>query len=396
MGNTPVDEFVTFAEYRVYPGAPPRPTQATLLSSLGPIRLTPRRARTMHPPTLVSPLAQNPLARAIRAFAILLALGVAPSGCDQFGGSAGVPDYSTTARDNYQRGMNELKKENYADAIKLFEYVRKKFSFSRWATLAELAIADANFGREKYMDAVDEYRTFTKNHPTHEKVTDGYCDFRIGEAYYKEIPSEWFLVPPSYEKDMGPVRDAIRELAAFVVQYPESPHLEKAKRLEEDCVRRLAEHEVYVADFYMRRRRPVAAIGRLEGLVKGTFLPKLASETGNATDRLSVVARGWLKVNMEPKVLLLLGRTYMLMERPDQARLAFERLITQHPDDFHAKKAQKAKERISTIVRRMRFAAGDSSSAKASMPTWPRRSCTKAAVMKVAPTSRKTAASSCQ
>lgn len=288
---------------------------------------------------LLLPSRPRPLARGIRALALALLVGAAPAGCDQFGGS-GVPDYSTNARDNYQRGVAEMTKENYADAIKLFEYVRKKFTFSRWATLAELGIADANFGREKYMDAVDEYRAFVKNHPTHDKVTDGYCDFRVGEAYYKEIPSEWFLVPPSYEKDMGPVRDAIRELAAFVVAYPESPYLEKAKRLEEDCVRRLAEHEVYVADFYMKRKRPVAAIGRLEGLVKGTFLPRLASETGNATDRLSVVARGWLKVNMEPKVLLLLGRTYLLMERPDQARLAFERLITQHPGDFHSKKAE--------------------------------------------------------
>jgi outer membrane protein assembly factor BamD len=149
------------------------------------------------------------------------------------------------------------------------------------------------------------------------------------------------MVPPSYEKDQGPVRDALRELAAFVAAFPRSPYLEKAKKLEEDCIRRLAEHEIYVADFYMRRDHPLASVGRLEGLVRGDFLPKLATEaSGEASERLSTVARAYLKANLEPEVLLLLGRTYMKMNKPELARQAFERLIATHPDDYHAKKAR--------------------------------------------------------
>ena len=34
--------------------------------------------------------------------------------------------------------------------------------------------------------------------------------FKIGEAYHKQIPTDWFLAPPSYEKDQGPVLDALR------------------------------------------------------------------------------------------------------------------------------------------------------------------------------------------
>lgn len=279
-------------------------------------------------------------ASACRALSIGLALlALGPSaGCEMLSGN-GSPDYSTSARENYERAVNESKKQNYTDAIKLFEYVKRKFGYTQYATLSELGIADCNFGREKYLDAVDGYRAFVKAHPTHPRVVDGYADFRVGESFFHEIPTEWFLVPPAYEKDMGPVRDALRELASFVVEFPRSPYLPKAIHLEEDCVRRLAEHEVYVADFYMRRKHGKAAVHRLEGLVRGDFLPKLATETGVATDRLSGVAKRFLKEKMEPEVLLLLGRTYMGMERPDLARSTFERLISDHPEDYHAKKA---------------------------------------------------------
>src|SRR5437868_4524499 len=105
---------------------------------------------------------------------LLIACGLAAgAGCSLFTtGSNSTPDYSSSAKENYDRGAVELKKENWQDAIKLFQHVRSKFGFSKWATLAELGIADANFGREKYEEAVEAYRSFIKNHPTHQKVQD--------------------------------------------------------------------------------------------------------------------------------------------------------------------------------------------------------------------------------
>ena len=278
---------------------------------------SPRRER------IVSRLSR-PLAHRIRSYAALalVVLVVVPNlgaeGCALFsGGSTQGLDYSASARENYEKALAELKRENWLDAIKLFDYTKAKFGFSKWATLAELGVADANFGRQKYADAIDGYRSFIKNHPTHEKVQDGYAEFRIGEAYYKQIPSEWFLVPAAYEKDQGPVRDALRELHGFVLQYRDSPYVGTARKYETDCLRRLADHELYVAGFYLRRKKPLAAIGRLQGL-----------------------ARDYPNSKLEPEALLMLGKTYLLMEKPDEARRAFSQLVSKHPDDYHAQKAK--------------------------------------------------------
>src|SRR5262249_27048315 len=153
-------------------------------------------------------------------------------------------------------------------------------------------------------------------------------------------PTEWFLVPPAYEKDQGPVRDALRELSAFLSDYPDSPHALRARELEEDCVRRLADHELYVAEFYLKNKHPQAAANRLEALVRGDFLPKLPNEQGAATGRLGQVAKDYLRTHLEAQVLLQLARTERAIGKLDESQKSCERILAVHPSEPQAAKAQ--------------------------------------------------------
>lgn len=301
-----------------------------------PIDSKPRKTEHVTPlPSRVSRFPSLNLSACALAFALLTA-------CSGTFLGMGGPQFSSDAEVNYQRGVRALDHKNWADATTYFKHVKDNFTFSQYATLSELGIADANLGNEQYSDAIDGYRDFIKSHPTHEKVRDGYAAFRIGEAYYREIPSSWFLVPPAFEKDQGPVHDAVRELAAFVVRYPDSEYAESARRLEADCVRRLAEHELYVAEFYLKRKKPRAASGRLEGLSQGTFLPRLDEDS---THQLEQVAHDYLTKSLEARVLLLLGRTYLELHQRDQAKQTFERLVSEHQgDEGQSKDTRKATE----------------------------------------------------
>jgi outer membrane protein assembly factor BamD len=239
-----------------------------------------------------------------------------PAGCATTDTKSNA-SYADSAHENYDKGLKELQSENWADAVRYFHYVRAKFGFSKWATLSELGIADADVGREKYQEAIDGYKAFIKNHPTHPKVQDGYAAYRIGEAFYKQIPGDFFLFPPSHEKDQGPVRDAQRELTAFLEEYSDSTYVAEARKRLVDCERRLAEHELYVANFYLGRNKPQAAVGRLEGLLKT-----------------------YPHSTIEPEVLLLLGKTHLKLDHPVEARRTFERLAISFPGDYHAKQAK--------------------------------------------------------
>ena len=55
-------------------------------------------------------------------------------------------------------------------------------------------------------------KMFGRSHPTHELVEDGYVGFKICEAYVKQMPDDFFLLPPSFEKDQPTPPGAVRGL----------------------------------------------------------------------------------------------------------------------------------------------------------------------------------------
>jgi outer membrane protein assembly factor BamD len=225
--------------------------------------------------------------------------------------------YSTNVLDNYNKGLQELKGENWEEAIKYFTYVRNKFPFSEYATLAELRLADVYFAQEKYTEAADAYKNFIKFHPTRPQTLDGYASFRVAEAYVKQIPGGWFLVPPTFEKDQSATRDALRELVAFSKKYTTSKYLPQAQKLYRECIQGLADHELYVAKFYLDHDKPKGAIFRLEGMLKR-----------------------YPAAGIDAQVMFLLGQTYLKLNERKKAHEVFVGLTKKFPEDHHSAKAK--------------------------------------------------------
>lgn len=267
------------------------------------------------------PDASLPLAWSARGrFALVLALGVAAAACA--GSKAQVTtvkvSYSDTARKNYDKGLKALKDKSFEEAVKYFKFVRTKFPFSKYATLAELRQADALRDEEKFLSAIDAYKTFEKEHPTHPDVESGYTAFHQAQCYWKMAPGDFFILPPSREKDMTSAEAALDAFRDFFKRYPDSAFMGKARELHRKALRMLASHELYVARFYLGRDKPKGAILRLEWLI-----------------------RKYPDAGYEPETMFLLGRTYLKLKQPGQALAVFRSLIQKHPDNYNAKKAQR-------------------------------------------------------
>jgi outer membrane protein assembly factor BamD len=174
--------------------------------------------------------------------------------------------YAKTAQGNWDRAEAEFQEENYLAAQKYYTYIRAKFPYSAHALQADLRIADCLHGRGRFLEAIDAYQNFIRLHPTHGKVA--YAMFKIGAAYFEQIPTDWFFLPPSHEKDQSAVRDAERALKAYVERYPSDGSIDEGKRLLKDVRLRLAAHERYAADFYANEEKPLSRVGRLEILRK--------------------------------------------------------------------------------------------------------------------------------
>jgi outer membrane protein assembly factor BamD len=256
------------------------------------------------------------LSRTLGMISLAALLSSAPGGCATSDDSTKPVTYSLTAKQNYEKGMAELKDEEYAEAAKYFQFVKQKYPFSKYAVLAELALADSQFDRTNYNEAIDSYKSFARLHPTHEKVEDGYVAFRIGESYFKDMPDDVMLLPPAYEKDQSAVMDALRELGEFEKRFPDSKYLKKAEDLRRQVLQRLVDHEVYVARFYLSSDHPNAAALRLEG----------------ALHRYPGSGR-------EPELLYALGETYLKLHDPLRAKETFQRVVSDYAAAEDARRA---------------------------------------------------------
>ena len=171
---------------------------------------------------------------------------------------------ASNAERAYKRGLQEKKDKNYLEAVRYLEYVRNNFPYSQYAALAELAVADMSFERDDWGAAATQYQDFAKSHPSHPKAD--YAAFRAGLARWEDKPSDFWLLPPAREKEQASLRNALDALQRFVVSYPKSEYVPKARELIADVRQRLAKHEQYVADFYWKRKSWKGAAGRLVGL----------------------------------------------------------------------------------------------------------------------------------
>src|SRR5512136_353720 len=69
--------------------------------------------------------------------------------------------YQETAQRNYYLGIQALKKENYVEAQKYFQFIKSKYDrFVKYYILADLRIGDCYFYDEKYNQAIQQFRMF--------------------------------------------------------------------------------------------------------------------------------------------------------------------------------------------------------------------------------------------
>lgn len=254
----------------------------------------------------------------LRPVLLCIALVFATAACGTKAGS-GTVDYSVSAQKNYEKGLKELDDKDWIAASKYFAFIKSRFPYSKYAVLAELRLSDAQFGAEQYLEAIDSYRLFIKFHPTHEMVANGYVSWRIGEAYFKQLPGDFWLFPPSYEKDQSSTEDAGNELKSFLDKYPDSPYRDKAKEILKATGKRLADHEWYVARYYWDRGKPMGTVLRLRRLLERY--------------------RG---VGYDVEALWLLGRAYVAVDMPERAKLSWQELVAKYPTSNRAGEAKDA------------------------------------------------------
>ena len=280
----------------------------------GPVGLCPRGAHGLRSAPVTRRIPLPLVILVVLAATQVMACGAATS--------SRALSYGENARRSYENAFRAFEDRDCLTADPLFRQIRREYPYSRYAALAEIRVADCHLIQNQYVEGIRAYRSFIRHRPAHREVP--YAHFKIAEAYFRQIPSDFFLSPPPEQRDQAPTRNALRQLRRYILDYPEDEHIEEARTMVGQSLALLARHELYVAEFYLGRDFPRAAVGRLRHL--------LDLDEGSG---------------IEPQALLLLGRVYLHMREVRDARRTFEELLERFPESGYAEQAREFLRRMS-------------------------------------------------
>ena len=197
---------------------------------------------------------------------IIIMTCIAPLVCYTGCSSKPIRQAKSEAESIYLQGMAALEDEDYLLATEKFRVVKTKFLFSPFSALAELRLGDTAFAQGRHYEAIETFRFFIQSRPNHAEVP--YAYWKIASSYNAQRPSNFFILPPTHERDRGPTKDALRALQDFTERYPQHEKNKKAQKLIKACRLELGEYELYVARFYSHSKKWWAARGRYEVLIE--------------------------------------------------------------------------------------------------------------------------------
>lgn len=202
-----------------------------------------------------------PLAALLTAVAIVAAgLG----GCT----SAREREMMGTPDGLYERAAKSLESGNYDGAVRIYEILEARYPFSEAARQSRLDIMYAYYRKGDKEQAVDAADTFIRENPTHPRID--YAYYIKGLVYFERTPN---ILERTFDVDLAerPPQDARQSFDAFsrvVTQYPKSEYAPDARQRMVYLRNRLAEYEIGVARYYVKRAAWVAAANRARYVIE--------------------------------------------------------------------------------------------------------------------------------
>ena len=162
----------------------------------------------------------------------------------------------------YQRSQKMMRTGDYGNAIKQLEALQTRFPFSEAARQAQLDLIYAYYKDHQTDPAVDAAETFIRENPTN-PLTD-YAYYMKGLVYFERQANflERYFHTDLSERPPINARKSFDAFAALLQKYPHSIYVADSRQRMIFLRNRLADFELHVARYYMRRGAYVGALNR--------------------------------------------------------------------------------------------------------------------------------------
>jgi outer membrane protein assembly factor BamD len=200
----------------------------------------------------------NALERGCRARRFWLALGMALAvgACSQ----SNADKTQEPGRMLFQEGQMLEDQGLYSEAIEKFKKASTENQGTRLGSFAYLRLAELYSRQEDWIQAETNYRLFlSANSNSH---LNAYVLYRLLKVNDKKSYTGVFFQEREVDRDMEPNKQIITEYKRFYLLYPQSMYVTDVVPIYRAARHTLAEHELRVADFYVRHGQFNAAANR--------------------------------------------------------------------------------------------------------------------------------------
>ncbi|MFA6811080.1 MAG: outer membrane protein assembly factor BamD [Desulfoplanes sp.] len=194
--------------------------------------------------------------KSLQSFVLCLVL-LSCSGCGVIDAIFMTPP-DDTAQEMAELGNEAMQAKEYGKAIEYFQKLKDRYPFSPFTTAGELSLGDAYFLDEQYKAATETYKEFESLHPRHESIP--YVLLQIGISNYSQFES--------IDLPQDNIVESLEYFRRVKTEYPGTQFAEKAETYILKCKRYIAEHEIFVADFYWKAERYESAWMRYDYVQK--------------------------------------------------------------------------------------------------------------------------------
>lgn len=194
-------------------------------------------------------------------------------------------------------------RHNYPKAVKLFQDIITHYPYSRFTPLAELRIADCKFAMKEWEEAALAYEDFIKFHPVHPEIA--YATFRLGQCHYRQRLK--------FPRDQTETRAALTQFQILLTRWPSSPYAEQAAPFVQECMERLARHEMYIGDFYFHQKQYWAS-----------------------AMRYAEISQSYPEAGFTDRALFQEAQSYDRLRRFPEAAQRYQRIVQEFPHSRYA------------------------------------------------------------
>jgi len=190
----------------------------------------------------------------------------------------------------YAEAKRSLDDESYDRAVKFYQRLVARFPYGTYHEQGQIDLAYALYERDKHDEALSAANRFIKLYPTHSRID--YAYYLRGLINFNRQAGflERYFRSDLTRRDLQYIRQSFQDFNELVEKFPQSSYAPDARQRMIFLRNGLAQGEIMVASYYLRRGAWVAAAQRAK------FVLETYQEAPQTGDALAIMTESYTRL----------------------------------------------------------------------------------------------------